>query len=272
MELDHLKNLWNEDDKNTPPEISLEEQKQIHSPLEMIRINMKTEFWLMIFTLPMLFSGFPSASGDYNIKMISTFQIILSVCFIVYFYSRFIKLYKLLGKKNINTNYDLFNLKTQLLVSKELYLSYYITYIPLAFVVCLIQIGFHFEEDYHIGIFVVSLLMCVLLVAIFIKYWIYYLYGRYINQVIYLIDELNGIDVELIIEKKRTWFERTQNFLMEKFGFRGNILNTVIWFFGMYFTFIAFMVIILLIILIVGTVCNLIDINEFNKAMQGLNT
>ena len=272
MELDHLKNLWNEDDKNTPPEISLEEQKQIHSPLEMIRINMKTEFWLMIFTLPMLFSGFPSASGDYNIKMISTFQIILSVCFIVYFYSRFIKLYKLLGKKNINTNYDLFNLKTQLLVSKELYLSYYITYIPLAFVVCLIQIGFHFDKDYHLTIFGVSLLIIILLIAFIIKYWIYYMYGKYINQVMYLIDELNGVEVESIIEKKKTWFERSQDFLMLKYGFKGNVLNSVLWFVAMYLVFFIIIVVIILIFVIAGTLCGVIDINAFNKAMQDLNT
>nr|WP_314492429.1 hypothetical protein [uncultured Chryseobacterium sp.] len=42
MELDNFKELWNKDTKQIPPEISLEKQNEIHSPLEMLKINMKT--------------------------------------------------------------------------------------------------------------------------------------------------------------------------------------------------------------------------------------
>lgn len=271
MELDQLKNLWNKDEDNTPPEISLEEQKQIHSPLEMIRINMKTEFWLMLFTLPLLFYGFPSATGDHNLRLIAMFQIAFSLCFIIYFYSRFVKLYKLLGKKNINTNYDLFTLKTQLLVSKELYISYYITYIPLAFIISLIQVGFHLEKDYHLTVFAVSLLISIFLICFIIKYWVHYMYGKYINQIVYLIDELNGVEGKPLVIKKKTWFEKSQDFFMSKFGFKGNIANTVIWFVMMYFVFMACLTIVLTIIIIVAVLCKWIDINAFTKALQHLN-
>lgn len=128
MELENFKELWNKDTGQESPEISLEKQREIHSPLEMLKVNMETEFWLMIVTLPLLLTGFPFASTDSNIKTISVLLTILSVAIILYFYSRFLKLYKLLRKNTTNTNYDLFTLKTQLLISKEIYISYYILY------------------------------------------------------------------------------------------------------------------------------------------------
>ena len=39
MELDQIKNLWNKEEVAETPEISLEQQKEIHFPLEKIRKN-----------------------------------------------------------------------------------------------------------------------------------------------------------------------------------------------------------------------------------------
>src|ERR1700750_3007158 len=119
MELENFKELWDKDNRQDLPEISLEKQREIHSPMRMLKINMQTEFWLMVVTLPTLLMGFPFASGDTNIVIISAFVVALTLAFIIYFYSRFLKLYKMLCNSSINTNYDLFNLKTQLLISKE---------------------------------------------------------------------------------------------------------------------------------------------------------
>lgn len=272
MELENFKKLWDKDTGQEVPEISLEKQGEIHSPLQMLKINMKTEFWLMIFTLPLLLSNFPFESPDPNIKTISAFAIFLTVAFMVYFYSRFLKLYKLLRKNSINTNYDLFNLKTQLLISREIYISYYISYIPLGFLLSLIKISFHFDMEYNLAIFGISLLITLLLVVFLIKYWIYYMYGRYIDDVVRLVDELNGIEVTGTgSRKKKSWFERSQKFLMNKFGIKGNILNTVIWFVGVYVFIIIFLVLILLIFIIAGSRLGFIDIPTLLRALDRLN-
>lgn len=271
MDLENFKELWNKDTGQESPEISLEKQKEIHSPLQMLKVNMETEFWLMIVTLPLLLTGFPFASNDSNIKTISVFVTILTVAIIVYFYSRFLKLYKLLRKNSTNTNYDLFTLKTQLLISKEIYISYYISYIPLGFLLSLIQINFHFDREYNLAIFGISLLITLLLIAFIIKYWIYYMYGRYIDDVVRLVDELNGIEVRPKREKKKTWFERSQRFFMNKMGIKGNILNTVIWFVSMYFFIILFLTIVLLIIIIVGAKLDFLDIGSLQRALNKLN-
>lgn len=268
MELENFKELWNKDTGQESPEISLEKQREIHSPLEMLKVNMETEFWLMIVTLPLLLTGFPFASTDSNIKTISVLLTILSVAIIVYFYSRFLKLYKLLRKNSTNTNYDLFTLKTQLLISKEIYISYYIAYIPLGFLLSLIQINFHFDREYNLAIFGISLLITLLLIAFIIKYWIYYMYGRYIDDMVRLVDELNGIEVSQRPEKRKTWFERSQKFFMNKMGIKGNILNTVIWFVFMYIFIILFLALVLVIIIIVGAKLDFLDIGSLQRASR----
>ena len=48
MDLENLKQVWNEEKIESIPEISLEKQKEIHTPLEIIRKNMRTEFWVSI--------------------------------------------------------------------------------------------------------------------------------------------------------------------------------------------------------------------------------
>jgi hypothetical protein len=271
MELENFKELWNKDTGKESPEISLEKQREIHSPLQMLKINMETEFWLMVITLPLLLTNFPFASTDSNIRTISAFVTILTLAFIVYFYSRFRKLYKLLRKNSINTNYDLFNLKTQLLISKEIYISYYISYIPLGFILSLIKINFHFDMEYNLAIFGISLLITLLLVAFIIKYWIYYMYGRYIDDVVRLVDELNDIEVKPLTQKKGTWFERSQKFFMNKFGIKGNVVNTVIWFASMYIFIIVFLTVVLLIIIIAGAKLDFLDFGSLQRALNKLN-
>lgn len=271
MELENFKELWNKDTGQESPEISLEKQKEIHSPLQMLKVNMQTEFWLMIVTLPMLLTGFPFASTDSNIKIISAFVTILTLAIIIYFYSRFLKLYKLLQKNGINTNYDLFNLKNQLLISKEIYISYYISYIPLGFLLSLIKINFHFDMEYNLAIFGISLLITLLLIAFIIRYWIYYMYGKYIDDVVRLVDELNDLEVNPGPEKKKNWFERSQKFFINKMGIKGNILNTVIWFASMYIFIIVFLTLVLLIIIIVCAKLDFIDIGSLQRALNKLN-
>ncbi|MCJ7932395.1 MAG: hypothetical protein MUW56_01850 [Chryseobacterium sp.] len=272
MELENIKELWNKDNGQEPPEVSLEKQREIHSPLQMLKINMKTEFWLMVFTLPMLLSGFPFTSLDSNIKTISAFVTILTLAFMIYFYSRFLKLYKLLEKNSINTNYDLFNLKTQLLISKEIYISYYISYIPLAFLLSLIKINFQFDMEYNLAIFGTSFLITLLLVVFIIKYWIYYMYGRYIEDVVQLVDELNGIEAAPKTKrKKKSWFERSQKFFINRMGIKGNILNTIIWFVSMYVFIILFLTLVLFVFIMIGAKLGFIDISTLQRALNRLN-
>lgn len=258
MEIDNLKELWNKD-MQEPPEISIERQNEIYSPLEMIRINMKTEFWILIITLPGMLYGFPFDDKDVNIKTISAFQVFLSVCFMTYFYTRFIKLYKMLKSTGINTNYDLFNIKTQLIVCKEIYIAYYIAFIPLAVLIALINVNFHLDNVYYIFMFGVSMLTSVLVVFIMIKFWIHHMYGKYIYEVVSIIDDLNGIKNSGLIHKNNSWFDRSQNFLRSKYGLKGHVFNTVVWFFTSYILLTVILLVIICVIFVIGIKLDIID-------------
>lgn len=97
------------------------------------------------------------------------------------------------------------------------------------------------------------------------------MYGRYIDDVVRLVDELNEIEVSPRPEKKKTWFERSQKFFMNKMGIKGNILNTVIWFVSMYIFIILFLTAVLLIIIVVGAKFHFLDIGALQKALDQLN-
>jgi hypothetical protein len=97
------------------------------------------------------------------------------------------------------------------------------------------------------------------------------MYGRYIDDVVRLVDELNGIEVSPKPEKKKTWFERSQKFFMNKMGIKGNVLNTVIWFVSMYFFIIVVLTVFILIIIIVGAKFDFLDIGSLQRALHKLN-
>ncbi|MCW3166978.1 hypothetical protein OMO38_00425 [Chryseobacterium sp. 09-1422] len=267
MEIDNLKEFWNKD-QEALPEVPLEKQDEIFSPLEMIRINMKTEFWLLIITLPSLLYGFPFDNTNVNITRIAAFEVFLTIGFMTYFYTRFIKLYRMLRTTGINTNYDLFNMKTQLLVSKEIYISYYISYIPLAFLISLINVNFHLDNVYYITVFGFSFLLSVLVVFIMIRFWIHYMYGRHISELVSVIDELNGIAVQSYASEKKSWFERSQLYLKSKFGLKGHILNTILWFISSYILLTVALCLVIVIAVVIGIKLDYIDKHLLLKVLE----
>ncbi|KQT17134.1 hypothetical protein ASG31_10265 [Chryseobacterium sp. Leaf404] len=267
MEIDNLKEFWKKDQVQLP-EVPLEKQDEIFSPLDMIRINMKTEFWLLIVTLPGLLYGFPFDNKNVNIKTISAFEVLLSIGFMTYFYTRFIKLYRILRTKGINTNYDLFNIKTQLLLSKEIYISYYITYIPLAFLIALINVNFHLDNVYYIAVFAVSFLVSVFVVFLMIRFWIHYMYGRHISEVVAIVDELNGIVNESRTNYRKSWFERSQLFFRSKYGLKGHVANTILWFFSSYILLILVLSLVICSVVILGVKLDFIDKTLLLKALE----
>ena len=97
------------------------------------------------------------------------------------------------------------------------------------------------------------------------------MYGRYIDDVVRLVDELNDIEVKPLTKKKGTWFERSQKFFMNKFGIKGNVVNTVIWFASMYIFIIVFLTVVLLIIIIAGAKLDFLDFGSLQRALNKLN-
>ena len=95
MDIDQFKNLWNEDNKNPIPEISLKNKQSLTSPLQKIRKNMRWEF---LSTLVMLPLGIMLILYTIQQSLLQFYALMLLFvgCVIVgYYYLKFYQLYHL---------------------------------------------------------------------------------------------------------------------------------------------------------------------------------
>ena len=94
MELDHLKEMWSNENVAETPEISTEKQKEIHLPLERIRKNMRTEFYwtAVLFVLIILFFAVVDMHffkfKVYIITLVVTMMLITSFYFFKFLFTR----------------------------------------------------------------------------------------------------------------------------------------------------------------------------------------
>ena len=69
MELDQLKNIWDNEKVNETPEISTKKQKEIHLPLEKIRKNMRMEFWSSVIAILGILLYLVLYESDFRLKI-----------------------------------------------------------------------------------------------------------------------------------------------------------------------------------------------------------
>ena len=89
MDLENLKQVWNEEKIESIPEISLEKQKEIHTPLEMIRKNMRTEFWTSIVFFLLWAVSSPFSGMDIKHTYLLVILILTAFVIIGYYYLKF---------------------------------------------------------------------------------------------------------------------------------------------------------------------------------------
>lgn len=196
MEIDQLKNIWDKEEISETPEISMEQQSEIHLPLEKIRKNMRVEFWstAVMFLLIILFFVFKDMYifkfKVYIITLVSAQMLITS-----FYFFKFFNLYKNLTSVNLNTADSLRDLGYQFKLNEQYYLSFYISFVP--FVVCEMLLIFEVLPNLRnmVGIeFIFAFLgVCVftLLGLYFVgNWWFKRYYGKYISQIIQITKDL----------------------------------------------------------------------------------
>ena len=226
MDLENLKQVWNEEKIESIPEISLEKQKEIHTPLEMIRMNMRTEFWMNIIFFPLWAVLFPLMGKD--TKQAYLLDILIFIAFIIigYYYLKFYTFYKKLNTKSLNTYHNILDLRYELVLNSELYKSFNIVFVP-------IMLGLystlylHNKESNIIFFIILFLTFCVILYFIG-KYWMYESYGKHIMKISKIVaeikDEEDGFEYDrsfLKIQKEFVFLQKIRNFCNEKFGTHG---------------------------------------------------
>jgi hypothetical protein len=197
MNIDDLKNTWNDDVSDETPEISIEQNNRINLPLEKIRRNMRMEFWS---TVGILIFGFavvwiPVPEAPFKFKFYLTVLLFSMVIVVSFFFSKFFKLYKDISSPMMKTYDSLKDLKYQFDLNKQYYLSFMVSFVP--FLVCELIIVIEFLPrrtpltDLQVATTIISMLAVGLFGLLLIgKYWYRIFYGKYVKQIEDLLNEL----------------------------------------------------------------------------------
>ena len=196
MDLDKIKDIWNNENPEHNPEISLEKQKELHFPLEKLRKNMRKEFYstVVMFVFIILFLTLVDFHF-FKFKMYVITLVGYMMLVTAFYYYKFFILYKKLSVLDLNLLENLKDLKFELKLNEQYYLGYYIAFVP--FSIAEILLIFEFVPNFKamtgftlVGYF---LLFCILMLsALYIvgKWWFQKFYGKYFNQITRLIDDL----------------------------------------------------------------------------------
>ena len=223
MDLENLKQVWNEEKIESVPKISLEKQKEIHTPLEMIRKNMRAEFWISVVSFSLWAMMLPFMGKNTEQTYLLVILVFIALTITGYYYLKFYIFYKKLNTKNLNTYHNILDLRYELVLNSELYKSFNIVFVP-------IMLGLystlylHNKESNIIFFIILFLTFCVILYFIG-KYWMYESYGKHIMKISKIVaeikDEEDGFEYDrsfLKIQKESVFLQKIRNFCNEKFG------------------------------------------------------
>lgn len=194
MNIDELKNVWNEDVSEQTPEISIEHTNKINLPLEKIRKNMRLEFWSVIGIFIFSFAVCAFCQ-PFKLQFYIT-MLVASMLFVtIFFYSKFFRLYNDISNPMLNTYDALKDLKVQFDLNKQYYFSYYLSFVP--FIVCEMIIVIEFIpwpepiSDAKIAVILISAVVIGLFVLYLSgKFWFHRYYGRHFVHIENLLKEL----------------------------------------------------------------------------------
>lgn len=199
MNIDDLKDIWENDNNIKTPEISLKQRNSLNLPLEKIRKNMRTEFWssalLIVFLLVPIWWFDISLRYKLYIEMLLIAMALVSF----FFYFKFFKLYKEINKPEIGTLSSLQDLLHQFNLNKQYYLSYYVSFVPFIVTEMIIITEFspryqHLSDLYFVIVFLSSVIFGLLFLFLLGKFWFQYYYGKHIKVVENLVKELKNDD------------------------------------------------------------------------------
>lgn len=195
MNIDDLKNTWNEENLENIPEINAEQRNSLHLPLESMRKNMRMEFWYTvgIFIFAFIVMAISPAPFKFNFYID---LLVVSMMFVTaFFFSKFFKLYKEMSNPELNTYDGLKDLLHQFELNKQYYLSFYVSFIP--FLVCemIIVLEFIPRKVPLTNLQIASTSIITVFFGIFIlfaigKWWFQKFYGKHIDKIKLLVEEL----------------------------------------------------------------------------------
>ncbi len=239
MNLDDLKETWTQQTIDKTPEVSLSEQNKLKSPLAIIRKNMLKEFWTSAILIFLVVFG--TIIIVENTKLLTYTMSLLFVVILImsYYFWKFKKLYKEIENHNYSTFQSLLELNYNLKYYTDLYVSYYVAFVPI--LLCEFFLIYEFNSFYSslpitsfIPITLASIFFALFALYFLGKWFFDYYYGRYITKIANLLREIKhpyeNFENQIIkVEEKDYWFKKTERFFINKIGKVGLWLNIILW-------------------------------------------
>ncbi|MCS3532177.1 hypothetical protein [Chryseobacterium sp. JUb7] len=195
MNIDELKNAWNDDVSQETPEISMEHKNKINLPLEKMRKNMRMEFWSTVGIFVFAFALISLCEAPFKFKFYIDILLISMGFVTFFFFSKFFKLYKEMGSPVLKTYDALKDLLQQLNLNKQYYLSFYLSFVP--FLVCelIIVIECIPRREPLSDMRIATTLISSVLIGLFGLYlignfWFKHFYGKHIAKIENLLKDL----------------------------------------------------------------------------------
>ena len=197
MNIDELKNIWDHDESKNTPEVSLQQRKSLNLPLEKIRRNMRWEFWSSLILLAFVLVAIWGIQMPFRFRLYLEILVAAMTLVTFFFYAKFFKLYKEISNPDLETLTSLKDLLTQFNLNKQYYLSFYIRFVRFLVGEMIIVIESIPKSrdlpDLALALyFVGSILAGLLFLWLIGKFLFQYYYGKYIDKVEKLVEELQA--------------------------------------------------------------------------------
>ena len=197
MDLDNLKEIWSQEEFSEIPEVSLEKQQEISSPIEKIKRNIRFEIWSFIPVFPIAIFGLFKLVNDEKLLLYSVVFVVVMAIVSFFFYFKIYKFYKEISNNSLKTHQHLLELEYQIKYFRDLYQSYYIAFVPI--LLSEFFVLFQFSKSFNqlsiesmIGVFVISLFLGFVFLFLCWKLWYHFFYGKYARQIEKAIADLKS--------------------------------------------------------------------------------
>ncbi len=198
---------------------------------------MRKEFWRGVIMLSLLILGCALFLKNKEL-LVYTFSLIAVGIFItVFYFSKFKKFYDEIENTNYSTFQSLLELDYSLKHFSELYLNYYIAFVPIYLCEIMIISQFRQIETSFLS-FLISWILLLIIPALSVsfsaKWYFNKYYGKHIAQVTTLLNEIKHPyeDFDTKFEYKTYWYDKTEDFFTQKIGKFGKTLNLLLWILG----------------------------------------
>jgi hypothetical protein len=200
MNFDDLQSAWKNDqgDHVVIPD-SVAKLRSVATPVERIRKNMRREFIVMI-CLIIGFAFVPTMDKKGALAPVPFYSMYAAMIILTIFYFvKFYLFYKRLNATTLSSKDNLYAVYYDIKLNIEMYRSFNYSIIPLLLLYQVMAVmslppvklaAFNERSTYLITMSAIAFVFAIGIMIFFVELWVHYSYGKYLEQVRKILDEL----------------------------------------------------------------------------------